>query len=196
MNIRGLLITKLISPSFAKMRVLKYKILSTCNNVKGQPICIGPVLIKGQGQVIFRENVTIGVLASPSFYNTYCYIEARNPASNISIGSGTYINNNACLISEGDGIFLGSNILMGPNFTVVDSDFHAIDPSKRITGIPKTAKVKIDDNVFIGVSVTVLKGVNIGENSVIASNSVVSKSIPANVIAGGNPCKVLKEITI
>jgi acetyltransferase-like isoleucine patch superfamily enzyme len=203
MNIRNLLIrikcilvNKLLSPIFERGRILKYKFLSTCNSVKGSPNCIGPVLIKGLGNVVFNENVTIGVKDSPYFYSTYCYVEARYLNSIINIGKNVYLNNNACLISEGEGIFLGSNILIGPNFTAFDSDFHAINPRERLQGTPKTAKVEIDDNVFIGSNVTVLKGINIGKNSVIASNSVVSKSIPANVIAGGNPCKVLKEIII
>ncbi|WP_183560812.1 DapH/DapD/GlmU-related protein [Mucilaginibacter sp. SP1R1] len=195
-RLKNSLINRVISPGFIMTRILKYKMLSTCQHVKGNPICVGPVLIKGLGKVVFQDNVNIGVVASPYFYNTYCYIEARQPESSITIGSGVYLNNNACLISEGEGIVLGSNVLVGPNFTVFDSDFHAIDPSKRLNGVPKTALVKIDDNVFIGANVTILKGVNIGENSVIASNSLVSKSIPPNVIAGGNPCKVLKEITI
>lgn len=195
-KIKYILINRLISPVFEQIRILKYKILSTCGNVIGEPIYVGPLLIKGSGTVIFKGKVTIGVMASPYFYNTYCYIEARNPISVISIGNGVYLNNNSCLISEGTGIFLGDNVLAGPNFTVFDSDFHTIDPLKRMNGIPKTSEVKISDNVFIGSNVTVLKGVIIGENSVIASNSVVTKSIPPNVIAAGNPCMVLKEITI
>lgn len=194
MNIKAALINKLVSPGFTLLRILKYRFLSTCSNIEGRPIYIGPTLIKGLGKVIFKKNVTIGVELSPYFHNTYCYIEARNHFSTIVIGSGVFINNNACLISAGEGISIGSDVLIGPNFTVFDSDFHAQHPLNR-HGVAKTAKVEIGDNVFIGNGVTVLKGVTIGKNSIIASNSVVSKSIPPNVIAGGNPCKILKEIT-
>jgi acetyltransferase-like isoleucine patch superfamily enzyme len=193
-KLKSIFIYKLISPCFIKARIFKYKILSTCVNTEGHPVYVGPVLMRGAGSISFKENVSIGVMASPYFYNTYCYIEARHPTSIVTIGKDVYINNNACLISEGEGIFIGSDILIGPNFTIFDSDFHAINPSKRINGTPNTAKVIIEDNVFIGANVTVLKGVSIGKNSVIASNSVVSKSIPANVVAGGNPCKVLKDL--
>ena len=74
------------------------------------------------------------------------------------------------------------------------SDFHDLDPEKRTTGIPKTAKVIIGKNVFIGNNVSILKGVTIGDNSVIGTGTVVTKSIPANTIAGGNPAKFLKYI--
>ncbi|ASU33646.1 acetyltransferase [Mucilaginibacter xinganensis] len=151
--------------------------------------------MNGVGTVIFKKSVTIGVVASPYFYNTYCYIEARNSLSVVSFGDNVFINNNACFISEGEGIYIGADVLIGPSVTIFDSDFHAIDPLKRKLE-KKTARVQIEDNVFIGANVTILKGVTIGKNSVIASNSLVSKSIPANVIAGGNPCKIIKEISV
>ncbi|MEO6631147.1 MAG: DapH/DapD/GlmU-related protein [Mucilaginibacter sp.] len=189
-------IHKLISTAYLKVRILKYKSLSSCNNVHGKPNYIGPALIRGEGKVIFDSNVNIGVVQSPGFYSTYCYIDSRSSVSVISIGENVYINNNACLISEGEGIFIGSNVLIGPNFNAFDSDFHELHPQNRLSKPQKTAKVEIGQNVFIGANVTILKGVAIGKNSVIASNSVVSKSIPGDVIAGGNPCKVIKDIII
>ncbi len=62
------------------------------------------------------------------------------------------------------------------------------------SGVPDSKPVLIGDNVFIGYSVTILKGVQIGNNSIIGANSVVTKSIPANVMAAGNPCKVIKSL--
>jgi len=79
---------------------------------------------------------------------------------------------------------------------ILDSDFHALHPQKRIGGIPLTGKVQIEENVFIGSRVTILKGVTIGKNSVVANGSIVSKSIPANVIAAGIPCKIIKNLDI
>ena len=75
------------------------------------------------------------------------------------------------------------------NTLITDYDWHLDDPR---AGVSKP--VFIDDNVWLGVNVTVLKGVTIGKNSVIGAGSVVTKNIPANVIAGGNPCVVIRNL--
>ena len=83
---------------------------------------------------------------------------------------------------------LGNHVTVGANAMIGDRDDHSdIYPSQ-----PK--EVIIDDNVWIGMNVTILKGVHIGENSIIGACSVVTKDVPANVIAVGNPCKVIKSI--
>ncbi len=87
-------------------------------------------------------------------------------------------------------ITLGNNVRCGANTLITDSDWHLDDP--RI-GKPKA--VFIDDNVWLGVNSVVLKGVTIGKNSIIGANSVVLSNIPENVIAAGNPCKVLRSLT-
>lgn len=187
-------LVKILSRTIILIRCLKYRILSTCNNIYGKPICLTPTLINGCGKVYFANNVNIGVRSSPSFYNTYCYFEARNSESVISFGDDVFLNNNATIISEGQGIFISENVLIGSNFTAYDSNFHNLDPLKRLEKDPFPKKVIVERNVFIGSNVTVLKGVIIGENSIIGSNSVVSMNIPANVIAVGNPCKEIKKI--
>jgi acetyltransferase-like isoleucine patch superfamily enzyme len=178
---------------YSKCRVYKYKLLSDCKNVLGKPIKCTPALINGLGKVIFNQNVTLGVWSSPFFFNSYIYIEARNELSIIEIDSGVIINNNATIISDGEGIYIGKNTLIGSNFSVYDSDFHDLHIYKRLNrGL--SAAVVICENVFIGSNVTVLKGVNIGANSVISNGAVVTKSIPANVVAGGVPCIIIKEL--
>lgn len=84
---------------------------------------------------------------------------------------------------------LGSNVRCGANTMITDTDWHSDDYR---TG--KNKEVIIEDNVWLGYGVKVLKGVHIGKNSLIGVNSVVTKDIPANVIAAGNPCKVIKQI--
>ena len=143
---------------------------------------------------MFGKNVNLGVKPSPFLYNGYGHIEARKENSEISIGDNVWINNNFVIISEGEGIEIRENTLIGANVEIIDSDFHDLHPHKRMGGNPKTAKVVIEENVFIGNNVKILKGVTIGKNSVIANSSVVVKSIPSNVIAGGYPCKVIKKI--
>ena len=78
---------------------------------------------------------------------------------------------------------------------VYDSDFHDLHPERRMNGEPKTAPVVIGSNVFVGSNARILKGVTIGDNSVIANSSVVVHSIPPNVIAGGNPARVLEPLS-
>ena len=86
-------------------------------------------------------------------------------------------------------ITIGNNVRVGANVTIMDSDQHTDDPRAG-----RDKPVKIEDNVWIGGGVTILKGVTIGKNSLIGAGSVVVKSIPENVIAAGNPCKVIRPL--
>jgi len=176
-------------------RVLKYKLLSNCKNISGKPKTHQPTQFLGKGSISFGKNVKLGFHPSPNFYNGYGYIDARKKQSRITIGNDVWINNCFVLISEGEGIAIGQKTIIGLNVEITDSDFHDLHPAKRIGGTPKTSKVHIGENVFIGSNVKILKGVSIGDNTVIANSSVVTKSIPANVIAGGYPCSVIKNIT-
>ena len=109
----------------------------------------------------------------------------------VSIGSGTYANMNLMLIDDWK-ITIGKNVLIGPNVTMSTTG-HPIDPAHRQDGM-YSLPITIGDNVWIGGNVTILPGVTIGENSVIGAGSVVTKDIPANVVAFGAPCKVYREI--
>ncbi|MBL7918676.1 MAG: acyltransferase [Bacteroidia bacterium] len=86
-------------------------------------------------------------------------------------------------------IELGKNVRCGANTLITDSDWHTDDVR---AGISKP--IKIENNVWLGEGVKVLKGVTIGENSVIGAGSIVTTNIPANVVAAGNPCKVIKSL--
>lgn len=88
-------------------------------------------------------------------------------------------------------IYIGNDVRCGANTLITDSDWHLDDPRSS-----NPSKIVIENNVWLGVNVVVLKGVRIGLNSVIGANSVVTKDIPANVVAAGNPCKVIKELSI
>jgi len=175
-------------------RILKYKLLSSCNTVKGSPKYNQPTQLLGRGVIMFGNDVNLGVRRSPNLFNGYGYIDVRNENSKIIIGDYVWINNNFMITSEGGGIEIGEKTLIGLNVEITDSDFHDMHPDRRMGGAPKMAKVSIGRNVFIGSNVKILKGVTIGNNSVIANSSVVTKSIPENVIAGGCPCKVIKQI--
>lgn len=109
----------------------------------------------------------------------------------VSIGSGTYANMNLTLIDDWR-ITIGRNVLIGPNVTLCTTG-HPIHPAHRQDGM-YSFPITIGDNVWLGGNVTVLPGVTIGENSVIGAGSVVTKDIPANVVAVGVPCRVLRGI--
>ena len=118
----------------------------------------------------------------PPFY--FCY------GRHIILGEGTYVNFNCNFVDDGM-ITVGKNVLFGPAVTIATVG-HPIRPDMR--EYMYTDPVTICDNVWIGENVTICPGVTIGENSVIGAGSVVVKNIPANVIAVGNPCRVLREI--
>jgi len=86
-------------------------------------------------------------------------------------------------------IIIGENVRCGNNTMIMDTDWHWNDPR---TG--PNAPVEIGDNVWLGINVTVTKGVTIGENTLVAAGSIVTKSLPANVVAAGIPAKVIREL--
>jgi acetyltransferase-like isoleucine patch superfamily enzyme len=115
----------------------------------------------------------------------------------IMIGEDTGMSGGA--ICAAGSIRIGAGCLIGANVTLADTDFHAINPAnRRYNRNPDEIAVRpivIEDNVFIGADVFVLKGVTIGRNSVIGAGSVVTRDVPANTIAAGNPARVVKRIT-
>ena len=160
----------------------------------GKPTRNQPLLIAGAGRIEISPGVSIGYFPSQSFFSTYAHLEARNSGAIITIGSGTFINNNFCAIAEHTSITIGSNVLIGTNVEIIDSDFHGIAHSDRKLSKPEWAKpVTIEDDVFIGNNVRILKGTRIGAGSVIANGSIVTRNILAYSIAGGNPARVIKS---
>jgi maltose O-acetyltransferase len=150
-------------------------------------------LIKGKGRIVFGKNVQIGVVSSPHYYSHYSYLEAREQNSEICIGNNVAISNSFSIECNFK-VVIEDNVLIGDRCSILDNDGHDLAVASRITGIPKCKAVRICKNVFLGSNVTILKGVTIGENSVIGSGSVVTKSIRENVIAAGNPAKVIRNL--
>lgn len=107
---------------------------------------------------------------------------------------GLAILNYNCVILDNSIVTIGENAFIGPN-TIISCASHPILASERNSGITLSKPITLGNNVWLGANCTVLGGVTIGDNSIIGAGSVVTKDIPARVIAVGNPCKVLKEIT-
>jgi maltose O-acetyltransferase len=162
---------------------------------QGKPTLFQPLQTVGLGEISFSGQVNIGVFPSPLFFSTYAYLEARNSSARIVIGDGTWINNGFSAIAEHTSITIGRRVLMGTSVEIFDSDFHGIRLDDRMKSSTEWAKaVAIEDDVFLGSNVRVLKGVTIGRGSVIANSSVVVRDIPPGVIAGGNPARVIRAI--
>ncbi|MDK0976622.1 sugar O-acetyltransferase [Clostridium perfringens] len=125
-----------------------------------------------------------------------CYIEppfhANWGGKNVHFGNGVYANFNLTMVDDCD-IFVGNNVMFGPNVTV-SAGTHPINPELRSKQAQYNIPIHIGNNVWIGANSVILPGVNIGDNSVIGAGSIVTKDIPSNVIAVGNPCRVLREI--
>lgn len=112
--------------------------------------------------------------------------------TNVFIGDNFYANYNLSLVDDYK-ITIGNNVLIAPNVTIAVTG-HPVHPDLRKHGEMYAFPVTIKDNVWIGSGVIICPGVTIGKNSVIGAGSVVTKDIPANSIAVGNPCKVMREI--
>lgn len=112
---------------------------------------------------------------------------------NITVGDNFFANTN-CTILDCAKVTIGNNVLLGPNVSLYTPN-HALDADERNAGYEIPLPITIGDNVWISGSVTIVPGVTIGDNVVIGAGSVVTKDIPANVVAAGVPCKVIRPIT-
>lgn len=184
----------LIFSLLRRLRVKYYEFISSGHS-KGQVEKRQPVLILGNGIVEFQKNVKLGYFPSPFFFSGYIHLEARSKSASIRFGEDTHVNNNFVAIAEYSAISIGKRCFIGTNVEIIDSDFHGIKVSDRAKSDHKKSRpVVIGDDVFIGSNVKIMKGVVIGVGSVIANGAIVVGEIPANVIAGGNPAKVIKAI--
>lgn len=120
----------------------------------------------------------------PSFWCDYGY--------NIKVGDNFYANHN-CVMLDCAEITFGDNIFIGPNCGFYPPS-HPLDATTRNMGLEFAKAIKVGNSVWFGGNVTVLGGVTIGDNVVIGAGSVVTKDIPSNTVAVGNPCKVIRKI--
>ncbi|WKJ90124.1 acyltransferase [Methylomonas montana] len=160
----------------------------------GYPI----VTLCPDSKVIFGDGV---MLCSDSRFTALgssrpVIIRTLRPKSQITIGANTGLS--GTVICSAVSVEIGSECLLGADVQIFDTDFHKIEPkNRRFDKSPdkvRCAPVVIEDNVFIGAGSKVMKGVKIGRNSVIGAGSIVTKDIPCNSIAVGNPAKVIGSV--
>jgi acetyltransferase-like isoleucine patch superfamily enzyme len=179
------------------------------------PQPIPPNVIFGEGfycesAQIFRHLKSKAPRAVVLGEHVSCYAGcsfALGEKGSCSVGDFTLMNG-ALLMAE-ERIEIGSHCLISWNVGIADSDFHPLEPAQRIIDAHalapffkdrpprpelRTVPVIISDNVWIGMNAVILKGVTIGENSVVAAGAVVTKSVPANVVVAGNPAVVTKQL--
>lgn len=118
------------------------------------------------------------------FYCDYGY--------NIEVGNNFYANH-GCIILDVGNVQIGDNVLLAPNVQIYTAA-HPTNPAERLTGKEFGESISIGDNVWIGGGAIICPGIKIGNNVTIGAGSVVTKDIPDNVIAAGNPCRVIREV--
>ncbi len=125
-----------------------------------------------------------------------CYIElpfrANSGGHNVHFGSGIYVNFNLTVVDDGN-IYVGDKVMFGPNVTIATAN-HPMNAELRAKSYQYNKDIYIGENVWIGAGVVIVPGVHIGKNSVIGAGSVVTRDIPDNVVAVGNPCRVLRAV--
>lgn len=198
-----------ISPNSIKMKYykcfnkwyFKYKGIQFGKNL----LVYNKVYITGRrGKITIGDDFTFtsGDGINPIFRNLRGCIHTATPSSVIIIGN--HVGMSAPCIWVKTKLTIGNHVNIGGNCTIMDTDVHQLDYLARrgekpanpddVSTIVQSAPVTIEDDVWIGANCQILKGVTIGARSVIGAGSVVTKSIPADCIAAGNPCKVIRRI--
>jgi maltose O-acetyltransferase len=158
-----------------KARQLFTKYNQTLNENVHERILILDKLIANKG-----TNIDI----QPPFFCDY--------GSHIKLGSNVFINYN-CTILDCAEVVIGNHVFIAPSVHIYTA-YHPLRASERNIGLEAALPICIEDNVWIGGNVTICAGVTIGKNSTIGAGSVVTKNIPSNSLAVGNPCKVIRNL--
>lgn len=160
------------------------------------PIINGLIRIRGKGKLMLGKNVKInsGMVHNPVGIANKCSFYIA-PKATITIGDNVGISNS--LLYARNSILIEQDVLIGGGCQLLDNDFHSLDYYERIEnvkGLIKTKPITIRRGAFIGANSIILKGVSIGNKSIVGAGSVVTSSIPANQIWAGNPAKFIKDI--
>lgn len=167
-------------PEYYKIRELidqAQKLIARLNNGYHDAAAIRALFAELTG-----TEVDPGFRLLPPFYTDF--------GKNIRVGKNVFINH-CCEFMDRGGITLEDNVFVGPRVNLITLN-HGLTPDKRRTTVSKPIVIK--QNAWIGVAATILPGVTVGENSVVAAAAVVTADVPANMVVGGDPAKIIKNI--
>lgn len=181
---------------FLKEQVYKviFKKVSFGKNIlfHGKPI----ITMAFNSTIKIGDNVVICSISERTALGTNHPVILRTIKQNASLSIGRDTGISGATICAATSIQIGKGCLIGANAVIMDTDFHPIDsPHRRYDQENiSTAKIDIKDNVFIGYNAIILKGVTIGENSVVAAGSIVTQDVPENVVVAGNPAIIINKL--
>lgn len=163
------------------------------NGVEAQlKVLANSIYINNKGRIVIGNKVSLKSYPDGTVYRTA--LSTYFPEAKIIIGNNCKLN--GTVIHCNEYIEIGDNSMFGPGTVICDNDSHrvVIDHAKRNTK-PISKPIIIKENVWIGMNCIIMKGVTIGKNSIVAAGSVVTKSVPDNCLYGGNPAKLIKELS-
>lgn len=188
---------KLLIKLYINYNRIKFRVLNVRYGTN--MMVMGPIHIIARGNFIIGDNLNVisGIMINTLGRNIKTSLRVDKKAS-ISIGNN--VGMSCVAIWSREKITIGDNVKLGANVMVFDSDMHSLDYQLRrdvsTDGVnAKSSPIVIGDDVFVGANSIITKGVIIGEKSIIATGSVVVKSVPKNEIWGGNPAKFIKKIS-
>lgn len=151
---------------------------------------INNIPIENKEEIILEERKLFGKTGNNFYVNPPLQVDY---GKHVEIGDNFYANMD-CIFLDVNKITIGNNVLVGPRVCFFTAG-HPIDAEVRQTGLEFGSPIRIKDNVWIGGNATILPGVTIEEKAIVAGGAVVTKDVPQNTIVGGNPAKVIREIT-
>ena len=149
--------------------------------------------LTGDGYIYICANSSFGYKIGGRYYGGSCEIQTRSKEAVIRIGNNVAANNNLFIMAR-KSIVIEDDVLIGESVTIMDHNAHGVDPYRRRTSFGTPREIIIKNNVWIGNNVTILPGVIIGENSIVAAGSVVKGKFPNNIVLGGNPAVIIKNL--
>ena len=171
---------------------LASEILTENSSARGKKLAqeINNLPIDNREEIVRLEKELFGRTGEHIYVNPPLYVDYGR---HIIMGENVYCNMD-CLFLDVNTITIGNNVMFGPRVSLYTAG-HPIDAEVRISDLEFGLPIVIEDNVWVGGGATILPGVTVGKNSIVASGAIVTKDVPANCIVGGNPARVLREIT-
>jgi acetyltransferase-like isoleucine patch superfamily enzyme len=156
----------------------------------GKKLRGNPCIIRNKGKIELGHNVFLNSYPDGVLYKTG--LMAHLTSSLIKIGDNCSLN--GTIVHSRNAVIIGNNCMFGPGVVILDNDSHnpSIDPERRRQGKISESPVIIGNNVWVGMRSIIMKGVHIGDNSIIAAGSIVTKNVPNNQLFGGNPATFIK----